>query len=190
MGCCASKNHPLSGHLAKSDYRLPALSDLYKLKRTPQPLEPDGETDGFISARLFHNLYYSGFYAPYICNPEYLLLLDCRYGWTAAGLQVRPDCCWTAGTAGLLLDCRYGRTAAGLLLDCRYGRTAAGLLLDCRYGRTAAGLQVRLDCRYGWTAAGLQVRMDCCWTAGTAGLLLDCRYCRTAAGLQVRLDCC
>jgi len=79
MGCCASKNK-LNKHkqLARSESRLTVLSDLYKLKRTPQPLEAETEADGFISCRLFHNLYYNGFYAPYICNPNYLLILDCR----------------------------------------------------------------------------------------------------------------
>jgi len=50
------------------------------LKTVPVPLEPeeDRNHDHCLSARQFHNLFYDGFYAPYMSNPDYLLLVDTR----------------------------------------------------------------------------------------------------------------
>lgn len=52
------------------------------LKTVPVPLDPeetqDRDHDHCLSARQFHNLFYDGFYAPYMSNPEYLLLVDTR----------------------------------------------------------------------------------------------------------------
>lgn len=46
----------------------------------PLPLDPeeDRNVDHSLSARQFHNLFYDGFYAPYMSNPDYMLLLDVR----------------------------------------------------------------------------------------------------------------
>ena len=53
------------------------------MKTFPVPLEEEDDTDDrnslhSMSTRQFHNLFYDGFYAPYMSNPDYLLLLDTR----------------------------------------------------------------------------------------------------------------
>ena len=52
------------------------------MKIVPVSLDPeeDRNNDGghSMSARQFHNAFYDGFYAPYMSNPEYLLLVDTR----------------------------------------------------------------------------------------------------------------
>lgn len=49
-------------------------------RKSPKPFEPEEEAveEGWISAKQFHNYFYDGFYAPYILNPVYMLLIDCR----------------------------------------------------------------------------------------------------------------
>lgn len=46
----------------------------------PIPLDPEEERDKnhSISPCQFHNLFYDGFYAPYMSNPDYLMLVDVR----------------------------------------------------------------------------------------------------------------
>lgn len=46
----------------------------------PLPLDPeeDRNSDHSLSPRQFHNLFYDGFYAPYMSNPDYMLLVDVR----------------------------------------------------------------------------------------------------------------
>lgn len=78
MGCCKSKSR-LGRALNKSDYKLDALEDFSSLKKSPNVLEcEEADDDNFISPMLFHNLFYSGFYAPYIFSPKYMLIVDCR----------------------------------------------------------------------------------------------------------------
>ena len=57
-----------------------SLEDSIGLKTVPVPLEPeeDRHDDCSISPRQLHNLFYDGFYAPYMTNPDYILLLDAR----------------------------------------------------------------------------------------------------------------
>jgi hypothetical protein len=41
--------------------------------------EPHADTrTGQISLKKFHNMFYDGFYAPFLKNPLYLLVIDCR----------------------------------------------------------------------------------------------------------------
>ena len=57
-----------------------SLEESKGLKKVPVSLDPeeDRNTDHSLSARQFHNLFYDGFYAPYMSNPDYLLLVDVR----------------------------------------------------------------------------------------------------------------
>ncbi len=57
-----------------------SLEESKGLKKIPVPLNPeeDRNKDHSISPRQFHNLFYDGFYAPYMSNPDYLMLIDAR----------------------------------------------------------------------------------------------------------------
>ena len=49
------------------------------LKRKPETLDIESELKkGNLSLKSFHNILYDGFYAPYLRNPKYLLLIDAR----------------------------------------------------------------------------------------------------------------
>ena len=52
------------------------LNNLYL---EPKSLTPEDLRYGYISANTFFNLFHAGFCAPYISNPNYMLLVDFRY---------------------------------------------------------------------------------------------------------------
>lgn len=60
--------------------RVASLEESKGLKKVPVPLDPeeDRNHDHSLSPRQFHNLFYDGFYAPYMSNPDYMLLMDVR----------------------------------------------------------------------------------------------------------------
>ena len=65
--------------------RAASLADGLGLKTQPSPLElaEDGVGEGVaalvtMSPRQLHNVLFDGFYAPYMTNPDYLLLIDAR----------------------------------------------------------------------------------------------------------------
>ncbi|KAF4521614.1 hypothetical protein B566_EDAN006656 [Ephemera danica] len=80
MGCTNSKNNNKKTLNRLSQYHLAALQEAQGLVKSPIPLEDDEIYigDALISLRSFHNLFYDGFYAPYVRNPDYLLLIDMR----------------------------------------------------------------------------------------------------------------
>jgi len=47
------------------------------LVRAPVPLDDDTDPE-VLPVRALHNIFYNGFYAPYVRNPDYLLILDMR----------------------------------------------------------------------------------------------------------------
>lgn len=51
-------------------------------KAPPIPFDPDendvSDTWGWVSSKQFHNYFYEGFYAPFILNPDYMLIIDTR----------------------------------------------------------------------------------------------------------------
>lgn len=51
-------------------------------KPPPKPFDPDenevSDTWGWVSSKQFHNYFYEGFYAPFILNPDYMLIIDAR----------------------------------------------------------------------------------------------------------------
>ncbi len=51
---------------------------LQNLQLKPQSLMPEELRYGYISANLYFNLFHAGFCAPYIANPNYMLLVDFR----------------------------------------------------------------------------------------------------------------
>lgn len=51
------------------------LDNLYL---TPKSLLPENLGYGYVSVNAFFNLFHAGFCAPYIANPNYLLLVDFR----------------------------------------------------------------------------------------------------------------
>lgn len=61
-------------------YHTASLEESKGLKKVPVPLDPeeDRNHDHSLSQRQFHNLFYDGFYAPYMSNPDYMMLLDVR----------------------------------------------------------------------------------------------------------------
>ncbi len=49
------------------------------VKIQPNTLPADAFSGtGYISAYQFYNLFHAGFCAPYICNPNYMLVVDFR----------------------------------------------------------------------------------------------------------------
>jgi hypothetical protein len=48
------------------------------LRLKPKSLMPEDLRYGYISANSFFNLFHAGFCAPYIANPNYMLLVDFR----------------------------------------------------------------------------------------------------------------
>jgi len=56
------------------------LDPLHHGRKSPKPFEAEEEEmpDGYISAKHFHNYFYDGFHTPYILNPVYMLIIDCR----------------------------------------------------------------------------------------------------------------
>jgi len=77
MGCMGSKEKQKTVYDRLSQYQ---LEESRGLKTVPVPLEPEEYKghDLSLSPRQFHNLFYDGFYAPYMTNPDYLLLVDTR----------------------------------------------------------------------------------------------------------------
>ena len=48
------------------------------VKPQPNSLLPEQFCGGYISAYQFYNQFHAGFCAPYICNPNYMLIVDFR----------------------------------------------------------------------------------------------------------------
>ena len=51
---------------------------LHNLSIEPKSLTPEDLRYGYVSANMFFNLFHAGFCAPYIQNPNYMLLVDFR----------------------------------------------------------------------------------------------------------------
>ena len=49
------------------------------MKIQPNTLLPEQFGGGYISSYQFYNQFHGGFCAPYICNPNYMLIVDFRY---------------------------------------------------------------------------------------------------------------
>ncbi|KAK2720445.1 serine/threonine/tyrosine-interacting-like protein 1 [Artemia franciscana] len=76
MGCVGSRNSVL-GRISK--YSIASYEELKGLKLALLPIDDEFDNKpGLISARQFHNIFYDGFYAPYMTNQDYLLIIDCR----------------------------------------------------------------------------------------------------------------
>ncbi|XP_057370320.1 uncharacterized protein LOC130691389 [Daphnia carinata] len=80
MGCVGSKDQQKAAYDRLSQYQLASLEESKGLKKVPIPLDPEEGRDKHhsISPCQFHNLFYDGFYAPYMSNPDYLMLVDVR----------------------------------------------------------------------------------------------------------------
>ena len=52
---------------------------LEELVKKPNTLVPENYRDGYISVSQFYNIFHGGFCGPYICNPDYMLIVDFRY---------------------------------------------------------------------------------------------------------------
>ncbi|XP_071442569.1 serine/threonine/tyrosine-interacting-like protein 1 [Hetaerina americana] len=80
MGCAGSKNDSALGRL--SSYQIAAAqAESEGLTQRPLPLieeEAAVASQGKLFPFHFHNIFYDGFYAPYIRNPDYLLIVDAR----------------------------------------------------------------------------------------------------------------
>ncbi|XP_065342350.1 dual specificity protein phosphatase 10-like [Cloeon dipterum] len=77
MGCNSSKSKNKATLNRLSQYHLAAMEECEGLVRSPVPLddEPNPEV---MPVRALHNIFYDGFYAPYVRNPDYLLIIDMR----------------------------------------------------------------------------------------------------------------
>ncbi|KAG8230422.1 hypothetical protein J437_LFUL015443, partial [Ladona fulva] len=80
MGCAGSKNESALGRL--SSYQIAAAqAETEGFTQSPLPLveeETAAAAHGVLIPFHFHNIFYDGFYAPYIRNPDYLLVVDTR----------------------------------------------------------------------------------------------------------------
>ena len=60
-------------------FSIEASQELDGLKKMPISLDCDnGSSSGRISMKRFHNLIYDGFYAPFLKNPFYVVVIDTR----------------------------------------------------------------------------------------------------------------
>ncbi|XP_059476137.1 dual specificity protein phosphatase 10-like [Neocloeon triangulifer] len=79
MGCSNSKSKNKATLNRLSQYHLAAMEESEGLVKSPMPLEDDldAQTE-LMPVKTLHNIFYDGFYAPYVRNPDYLLIVDMR----------------------------------------------------------------------------------------------------------------
>lgn len=80
MGCSESKcyNQKATPQQRVHDYQKESRHFRRDVKIQPNSLLPESFCGGYISAYQFYNQFHAGFCAPYICNPNYMLIVDFR----------------------------------------------------------------------------------------------------------------
>jgi len=80
MGCSESKcyNQKNNPQQRVHDYQKESRRFMRDIKIQPNTLLPEHFGGGYISAYQFYNYFHAGFCAPYICNPNYMLIVDFR----------------------------------------------------------------------------------------------------------------
>lgn len=79
MGCSSSTQHHASTPATRLiQYQKESQSYLKDLRLQPNNLDPENYRDGYISVNQFYNHFHNGFCAPYIANPNYMLIIDFR----------------------------------------------------------------------------------------------------------------